>query len=223
MNKLIGGGLILAMLGTSLTASIDKKGDTVPQTLIDKTYLENINDKQEFYESQPNINQLMKRDYEITNEDMKNWNEWSSYRIMKIEQEKEKQRRIEEEKKRLEEEKQRQWEIERQKGQDVGDFRVSFYTAYCEGCSGITATGIDVRNTNYYNGLQIIATDPNVIPMYSIVELQFQNGSTVKAIAMDKGGAIKGNKIDHLVSTKSEAYSRGVQIANVKILKRGGE
>src|SRR5699024_8271475 len=58
------------------------------------------------------------------------------------------------------------------------------YTADCEGCTGITATGIDLKNDR---NQKVIAVDPDVIPL----------GSTVKvdgygtAIAGDTGGAIK--------------------------------
>ncbi|HSH35335.1 3D domain-containing protein, partial [Schnuerera sp.] len=191
----------------------------------------------------PNIEEMMKIDNEVTDEDMDNWESWSNWKTMKIKQEEE--RKAKEELERLEEEKMKKQSIKEEtaiqnnnsnssnsvvinqpsneSGYDLGNFNVSFYTAYCVGCSGITATGIDVRNTNYYNGMQVIATDPNVIPLYSIVELRFSNGNTVKAIAMDTGGAIKGNRIDYLVSSTNEAISNGRQTASVKIIRKGGD
>lgn len=94
----------------------------------------------------------------------------------------------------------------------------TFYTAYCEGCSGITATGDDVRNTIYADGYRVIAVDPRQIPLRSIVRVTLADGTTFDAIASDKGGAIKGAKIDVLVASKSEAYRLGRQQATVTIL-----
>src|SRR5690606_1324618 len=52
------------------------------------------------------------------------------------------------------------------KTKHLGEFEATFYTAFCPtGCTGITATGIDVRNTIYYEGKRIIAVDPKVIPL----------------------------------------------------------
>src|SRR5690606_26004776 len=84
----------------------------------------------------------------------------------------------------------------------------SYYTAKCKGCSGFTKTEIDVRNTVTYQGMRIIATDPNVIPLWSIVEIKTKNGS-YKAIALDTGGAIRHHKIDVLVSSTKEAINLG--------------
>jgi len=78
------------------------------------------------------------------------------------------------------------------------------YTPRCKGCSGITATGIDVRQSIVYNGYGIVAVDPKVIPLGSIVVI---NGK--QYLAADTGGAIKGNRIDILHRTKSEALEFG--------------
>ncbi|WP_249671310.1 3D domain-containing protein, partial [Bacillus thuringiensis] len=40
--------------------------------------------------------------------------------------------------------------------------RETAYTAYCEGCSGITAYGTDIRSNP---NLKVIAVDPRVIPL----------------------------------------------------------
>lgn len=98
-------------------------------------------------------------------------------------------------------------------------FNASYYTAYCsEGCTGVTATGYDVSNTIYYNGLRIIATDPKVIKLGTIVEVKTPF-ETFKAIAMDTGGAIKSKKIDVLVSSTEEAYKLGRHNVQIRILK----
>lgn len=95
------------------------------------------------------------------------------------------------------------------------------YTSGCEGCSGITATGIDVTRTIYANGLRVIAVDPRVIPLGSIVRVEYADGTTFKAIASDVGGAIKGRRIDVLVASENEAYRLGKQTVTVTILKNG--
>ncbi|WP_338751717.1 3D domain-containing protein [Bacillus sp. FJAT-52991] len=90
--------------------------------------------------------------------------------------------------------------------------RATAYTAYCNGCSGITATGINLRkNPN----AKVIAVDPKVIPLGSKVYVEGYG----EAIAGDKGGAIKGNKIDVHMPTKKKAYDWGVRTVKVKVLK----
>ena len=95
------------------------------------------------------------------------------------------------------------------------------YSPTCDGCSGITATGIDVTRTIYDNGLRIIAVDPGVILLGSIVRVKYADGTTFKAIAGDVGGMIKGNRIDVLVASENEAYQLGKQTVTVTILKNG--
>lgn len=95
------------------------------------------------------------------------------------------------------------------------------YSSTCDGCSGITATGVDVTRTIYENGLRIIAVDPRVIPLSSIVRVKYADGMTFKAIAGDVGGAIKNRRIDVLVASENEAYQLGKQTVTVTILKDG--
>lgn len=85
------------------------------------------------------------------------------------------------------------------------------YTPYCNGCSGISAAGIDLRSNP---NLKVIAVDPNVIPLGSKVWVEGYG----YAIAGDTGGAIKGNKIDILVQTKEEAYKWGRKKVRIKVL-----
>ncbi|PKR77489.1 hypothetical protein CEY16_12245 [Halalkalibacillus sediminis] len=86
------------------------------------------------------------------------------------------------------------------------------YTAKCSGCTGITATGINLNNNP---NMKVIAVDPSVIPLGSKVWVEGYG----TAIAGDTGGAINGNKIDLHVATKSEAYSFGVRTVRVKVFK----
>ena len=85
-------------------------------------------------------------------------------------------------------------------------------TAYCkESCccgkfaDGITASGVPAEG-------KLIAAPPNYpfgtimdVPGYSIAEVQ------------DRGGAIKGNKIDLLFPTHDEALQWGIQELKVKV------
>lgn len=86
------------------------------------------------------------------------------------------------------------------------------YGADCKGCSGITATGINVKKNPH---IKVISVDPRVIPLGSKVWVE---GYGV-AIAGDTGGAIKGNRIDVLLP--SEAYAAkhwGRRMVKVKVL-----
>lgn len=85
------------------------------------------------------------------------------------------------------------------------------YTAYCNGCSGRTATGINLRaNPNK----KVIAVDPRVIPLGSLVRVE---GYGV-AIAGDTGGAIRGNRIDVFKSSKKAALNWGRRTVKITIL-----
>ncbi len=83
------------------------------------------------------------------------------------------------------------------------------YTAFCStGCTGKTRTGYDVSNTSYYNGKRIIAVDPEVIPLYSLVQVSYE-GNSFQAYAIDTGGDIKNNRIDILMDSEQEANAFG--------------
>ncbi|KQL37335.1 3D domain-containing protein [Psychrobacillus sp. FJAT-21963] len=85
------------------------------------------------------------------------------------------------------------------------------YTASCEGCSGVTATGIDlIANPNQ----KVISVDPSVIPLGSRVWVEGYG----EAIAGDTGGSIKGNKIDIFMPDKQDAINWGRKTVKVKIL-----
>ena len=72
------------------------------------------------------------------------------------------------------------------------------YTANCNGCSGITKMGINLKlNPN----MKVISVDPNVIKLGTKVYVEGYG----YAIAGDTGSSIKGNKIDVFIPTKSAA------------------
>lgn len=85
------------------------------------------------------------------------------------------------------------------------------YTASCEGCSGTTATGVDL---NANPNAKVIAVDPTIIPLGSKVYVEGYG----EAIAADTGGAIKGNRIDVFISSEQKAINWGKKQLKVKIL-----
>ncbi|SDI51099.1 peptidoglycan-binding protein [Alteribacillus bidgolensis] len=86
------------------------------------------------------------------------------------------------------------------------------YTANCSGCSGVTATGVDLNANPDAN---VIAVDPDVIPLGSKVKVEGHGTFT----AADTGGAINGNKIDIFMPNKSGATSFGRQSLEVTVLE----
>lgn len=105
-------------------------------------------------------------------------------------------------------------------GSIIGTFEATAYTATCKGCSGTTASGYDVRNTTTYNGYRIVAMDTSVVPMYSVVNISYGDTS-FDAIVLDRGGAIKGRKMDLLVGSYNEAMQFGRRDVTVKLIKSG--
>lgn len=100
-------------------------------------------------------------------------------------------------------------------------YEVTAYTAQCDGCIGITKTGVDVRHTIKYEGKRIVAVDPSVIALGTTVELRLANGRTIEATAQDVGGAIKGRRLDLLVADRATAIEFGRQDVEVRIIKEG--
>ncbi|MCM3570816.1 G5 and 3D domain-containing protein [Neobacillus mesonae] len=106
-------------------------------------------------------------------------------------------------------------ELQVSRGEETGTeyyVTATAYTAYCNGCSGRTATGFNLRaNPN----AKIIAVDPSVIPLGTKVYVEGYG----YAVAADTGGAIKGHKIDLYMSSKSDAYRWGRKKVKIKILQ----
>jgi 3D (Asp-Asp-Asp) domain-containing protein len=103
----------------------------------------------------------------------------------------------------------------------VQTYTLTAYTADCEGCIGITKTGVDVTNTVFYEGNRVIAVDPDVIPLGSTVAITFDDGREIVATSQDIGGGINGKEIDLLVTNEAEAYQIGRQLVEVEILNEG--
>jgi len=87
------------------------------------------------------------------------------------------------------------------------DMNASAYTPYDEGCNGITATGVKAR-------YGIAAVDTNVIPFGT----QLYIPGYGFAVAADRGGAIKGNKIDLCYESLSDALKFGRKNLTVYVL-----
>lgn len=96
----------------------------------------------------------------------------------------------------------------------VKEFTVSAsaFTANCNGCSGITRTGINLKKNPH---LKVIAVDPDVIKLGTKVHVEGYG----YAVAGDTGGAIKGNRIDVFIPNKSDAYKWGRKDVKIKILE----
>jgi len=102
-------------------------------------------------------------------------------------------------------------ETENESGGNTLTVTASAYTSSCGGCSGQTATGINLAtNPNQ----KVIAVDPNVIPLGSKVHVEGYG----EAIAADTGGAISGNRIDVHVPSKDEANNWGKKSVQVTVL-----
>src|SRR5699024_262601 len=98
-------------------------------------------------------------------------------------------------------------------------FELTYYTARCAGCSGITASGLDVSDgKTLYNGMRIIAADTSLLPIDTIIRVTNPDGSSYKGIVKDRGGDIKGNRLDVLVGSKAEANAQGRHSAKVEVI-----
>ena len=90
--------------------------------------------------------------------------------------------------------------------------KATAYTASCKGCSGITATGLNLKKNP---GIKAISVDTKKIPLGTKVYVPGYG----MAVAADKGGAIKGNKIDVFIPSKSKALKWGVKTVKIKVYK----
>lgn len=84
------------------------------------------------------------------------------------------------------------------------------YSPYCNGCSGISASGMDLRVDPMP---RVVAVDPSIIPLGSKVWVEGYG----EAIAADTGGSIKGHKLDVLLP-KGETMQWGRKNVKVKVL-----
>src|SRR5699024_1720176 len=86
------------------------------------------------------------------------------------------------------------------------------YTASCDGCSGTTATGVDL---NENSDEKVIAVDPDVIPLGSKVHVEGYGTAT----AADTGGDINGDRVDLFMADEGDANNFGRQNVEVTIVE----
>lgn len=88
--------------------------------------------------------------------------------------------------------------------------KATAYTATCKGCSGITATGINLKkNPN----AKVISVDPKLIPLGTKVYVPGYG----EAIAGDRGSAMRGNKIDVFIPDRKKALQWGTKTVKIKV------
>jgi 3D (Asp-Asp-Asp) domain-containing protein len=75
-----------------------------------------------------------------------------------------------------------------------------------------TASGLSVKT----NGGKLVAADTSVIPMYAYVTVPGYAGSAAVPV-LDKGGAIKGNRLDVMMPTFEQAKAWGSRMLEVKV------
>lgn len=98
------------------------------------------------------------------------------------------------------------------------NYEATFYTAQCEGCTGKSASGQWVNKSIYYQGYRVVAAPPGV-PFFTKLKIELANGEIINAIVLDRGGDIKGKRLDILVATKSEAIQLGRQQVTVEVVQ----
>ncbi len=102
--------------------------------------------------------------------------------------------------------------------QNIGsvlNIEATAYIASCLGCTGITKTGINVRNSTP----KIIAVDPMVIPLHKEVKLIVDGKDWGSYMTEDVGGDIQGFRIDILMPTVEQALRFGRKTVTLKIVK----
>lgn len=67
------------------------------------------------------------------------------------------------------------------------------------------------------DGRRVIAVDPRVIPLGTLLTIRLADGTEIEGIAADTGGAIKGRRIDVLMARESDAWDFGRQAVEVRV------
>lgn len=163
----------------------------------------------------------------LKEEERKRLEELERQRLLKLEQERMAEiARVEAEKKRqlaLEEAKKKELQSKKEVIYDNSsgwiNSQLTHFTAFCsEGCNGQSASGVWIGDSIYYKGYRIVAASKS-IPLYTILQVEYPNGESFKAIVLDRGGAINRVSIlDVLVSSDSEARKLGRQNGRYKII-----
>ena len=98
------------------------------------------------------------------------------------------------------------WELYTCTGYSANDIK--------QGTNNVVATTFNL-DYQKVKDLPIIAADPEVIPLYSIVEIEGLGGF----ISLDTGRKIVGRRIDILFDSKEEALKFGKQELLVRVIK----
>lgn len=96
-------------------------------------------------------------------------------------------------------------------------YEATFYTADCKGCTGQSSSGEWINKSIYFQGYRVVAAPPG-IPFFTKLRITLANGSILDAIVLDRGGDIKGKRLDILVATNNEAYQLGRQNVKVEVI-----
>ena len=97
------------------------------------------------------------------------------------------------------------WELYTCTGYSANDIK--------QGTNNVVATTFNL-DYQKVKDLPIIAADPEVIPLYSIAEIEGLGGF----ISLDTGGKIVGRRIDILFDSKEEALNWGIKYLFVRVL-----
>ncbi|MEX0776676.1 MAG: 3D domain-containing protein [Phycisphaeraceae bacterium] len=92
-------------------------------------------------------------------------------------------------------------------------------TAYCPGkcCCGKFADGITASGMSIYtNGMKLVAADTRVLPMKTVIAVPGYNGGRPVPV-LDRGGAIKGHRLDLLMPSHAIAKAWGKRTLTVTV------
>ncbi len=81
-----------------------------------------------------------------------------------------------------------------------------------ESADGITASGYSV----WTNGMKLVAADTSVLPFGSLITVPGYDDDNIVPV-LDRGGAIKGNRLDLLYPTHEQAEQWGAQRLEVTV------
>lgn len=156
------------------------------------------------------------KEYHVTVDEIKEWNDLSSStikigQVLDIKSENTKKASSQKDKKSAEVTKEVKEPAKEESEEKTLTVTATAYTADCEGCSGITYNGTNLKENP---DAKVIAVDPNVIPIGSKVHVEGYGN----AIAADIGSAIKGKRIDVFIPSLSKAKQWGNQTVEVTIL-----
>jgi 3D (Asp-Asp-Asp) domain-containing protein len=94
--------------------------------------------------------------------------------------------------------------------------RVTAYSPDEQSCGewadGVTASGYSV----WTNGMNLVAADTSILPFGSLLSVPGYDGGSVVPV-LDRGGAIKGTRLDVLFPTHERALEWGVQELEVTV------